>query len=535
MSNSKIKKLIIIAVVISILLVNTEAASDKTSIKVKSLMLKGKIPIIVIMKDQVSLIGLSKENVVPLLKRHSTNSQKNIAVFLIEEKKAGKADKINQFWVLNAIALNATPELIEKLSARNDVESIELDSQVHMIEDYSIQVSQGQIDNATSEIKRINATKAWEIGLDGTGINVSVIDTGIYANHSDFSGRVIKWVDYVSGRSLPYDDHGHGTHVAGTVGGNGAGGITTGVAPNVSLFGAKVLNYHGYGYTSNIINAIEWSVDNKADIISLSLGGDRDPAMKHVLNNAISAGVTVIAAGGNDGPGAGTILFPGGEKNVIAVGAVDSSDNIASFSSRGPITVDGEILTKPDVSAPGVCIVSLSNGGGYAGGPPYCWSGTSMATPHVSGTAALLLQAARNKGIFLSPEQVRGILENTSVDLGDAGKDNTYGAGRIDVLEAIREYSSVTINGTVLEKTSRNGIQNVIVNTNTSISTVTNSSGFYSITVLPGTYGLSAILDPTYYSNNSITTSTIGKMFVEQDIELIEKPTGTIAGSIIKI
>jgi serine protease AprX len=481
------------------------------------------------MKEQTSFNALSTENAVPLLKRHATNSQHNIAVLLNEEKKSDKADKIKQFWIVNAIALNATPELIEKLSARDDVESVELDSQVHMIEDYSIQVSQVQIDSATSEIKRINATKAWEIGLDGTGINVSVIDTGIYATHPDVSGRVIKWIDYVSSQSLPYDNNGHGTHVAGTVGGNGAGGMTTGVAPNVSLFGAKVLDINGNGYSSNVIYAIEWSVDNKADIVSLSMGGDRDISLKHAINNAISAGVTVIAAAGNSG-GTGTIIYPAGEKNVIAVGAVDSSDNIAYFSSSGPITVDGEILTKPDVSAPGVCINSLSNSGGYE----YCWSGTSMATPHVSGTAALLLQAARKNGILLSPAQVKGILENTSVDLGAAGKDNTYGAGRIDVFKAVREYAISTINGTVLDKTSRTGIADVIVRTNTSISTVTNASGFYSFTVFPGTYDLTARFDPAYNTNNTITTSTIGKAFVLQDIELVMKPTGNITGSVIK-
>ncbi|HYN44981.1 MAG TPA: S8 family serine peptidase [Candidatus Limnocylindrales bacterium] len=411
---ANLKKLVIIAVVISILLSNTEAASDKTSIKVKSLMLKGeKVPIIVILKDQPSFNTLSPENVVPLLKRYATNSQHNIAVLLNEEKKRDKADKIKQFWIVNAIAVNASPGLIEQLSARDDVESIELDSQVHMVEDNSVQFSQGQIDDATAEIKRINAAKAWEIGIDGTGINVSVIDTGIYADHSDISGRVIKWVDYVNGQSLPYDDHGHGTHVAGTVGGNGAGGMTTGVAPNVSLFGAKVLDSTGSGDSSNVIKAIEWSVENKADIVSLSLGGGRDIAMKNAVNNAISAGVTVIAAAGNSGPGAGTIIFPAGEKNVIAVGAVDSADTIAWFSSRGPITVDGKELMKPDISAPGVCINSLAKSGGYA----YCWQGTSMATPHVSGTVALLLQAARNNGLFLSPAQVRSILENTSVDL----------------------------------------------------------------------------------------------------------------------
>ena len=262
-----------------------------------------------------------------------------------------------------------------------------------------------------------------------------------------------------------------------------------------------------------------------------------DPTMKIAINNAISAGVTVIAAAGNGGPGAGTIIFPAGEKNVIAVGAVYSSDDIASFSSRGPITVDGENLTKPDVSAPGVGITSLNylTNGYTALIQGYSASGTSMATPHVSGTAALLLQAARNKGVFLSPAQVRSILENTSVDLGAPGKDNIYGAGRIDVFEAVRDYAIHTINGTVQDRITKTGIANVIVSTNTSISTVTNATGFYSLTVLSGTYNLTAKFDPIYNTNNTITVSTIGRTDVVQDIEIVEKPTGTITGRVAKV
>jgi len=527
---SNLIKLLIFVVVLNVLLFNTEAASDKTSINVKSLMLKGgEIPIIVIMKEQASLNALSKENIVPLLKRYSTNSQNNIVILLNEEKKIGKVDKIKQFWIVNAIAMNATPKLIEKLSARDDVESIELDSKVHMVEDYSAQVSQGQIVNATSEIKRINATKAWEIGLDGTGINVSIIDTGINTTHPDIAGRVIKGYDFVNHDSDSADDNGHGTHVAGTVGGNGAGGMTTGVAPNVSLFGAKVLDSSGSGSSIDVIDAIQWSVENNADIISMSIGSDitwttpncdaNDPFMAYAINNAVNSGVVVVVAAGNKPTGVST---PGCIGKAVAVGAVYSSDIITYFSGRGSAMADHGLV------APGYGINSLD----YLTSGYTIKSGTSMATPHVAGAVADLMQAARNKGIFLSPTQVRSILENTSKDLGAPGKDNTYGAGRIDVFESIREYANVTINGTVLNMTSRTGIANAIVSTNTTISTVTNESGFYSLTVLPGTYNIMAKFDPIYSTNNSITVSTIGRLVVVQDIELTKKLTGTITGRI---
>ncbi len=483
----------------------TEAAGDKIQMDVKSMMLKsGNIPVIVILKDQPSFKSLSKENAVSSLKSHASGSQQKLAALLDEEKSRGKAEKIKQFWIVNAIAVNASPELIERLAKRDDVASIELDAELHIMEDFSVQVSQGQIDSATSEIKRINATKVWELGIDGTGINVSVIDTGINASHPDIAGRVIKWVDYIGGLSSPYDDHGHGTHVAGTVGGNGSRGNTTGVAPNVSLLVAKVCNSAGTCPSSSIVSGIQWSVENKANITSISLGGSsRDTAITTAVTNAMNAGVVVIAAAGNSGPGEGTINYPAGEKNVIAVGAVDSSDNIANFSgcggcssSRGPITVDGEVLTKPDVSAPGKDITSLyylSNG--YA-----IMSGTSMATPHVSGAVALMLQAARNNGSTLTPAQIKNILETTSVDLGTSGKDNTYGAGRIDVFAAIaptvvanpteylagnsaaRNDTTITLNATITDAIA--GVKNATVNVsaiNASLTNVslTNASGFW--------------------------------------------------------
>jgi serine protease AprX len=496
-------------------------------------MLKGeKVSIIVIIKEQSSFNALSPENVIPLLKQHATNSQGDIATLINEEKTKGNADKIKQFWIINAISLHASPELIERLAKRDDIVRIELDSRFVAQEDYFPQMSGSSIENATSEIKRINATRAWELGITGSGINISIIDTGINPSHPDIAGRVTRWKDLIANQPLPYDDFGHGTHVAGIAAGNGSGGTTTGVAPEANLFGVKVLDGTGSGYESDIITGIQWSIDNKADIISMSLGSSQtwttpncdadDPAMATAINNAINAGLVVVVAAGNTPSG---VSSPGCIGGAIAVGAVYSSDTITSFSGRGSAMSDHGLV------APGSGITSLNFlTSGYT-----IKSGTSMATPYVSGTVADLLHAARNKGLVLSPAQIRRILENTSVDLGTTGKDNVYGAGRIDVFEAIREYATSTINGTVSDKTSGTGIADVIVSTNTNILTVTNTSGFYSLTVLAGTYNLTAKFDPGYNTNNTITVSTIGKMFVGQDIELIKKPTGTITGKVTRV
>jgi len=481
-----------------IFVINTEAAVDKTSADVRSRMQSSdSVPIIIILKDQPSF----KKDAVSSMKNHVSDTQENLGALLNEEKNRGKADKIRRFWIVNAVAVTASPGLIERLTLRDDVAGIELDSQYHILEDHSAQVTDGEIASATGEIRRINAPKLWKFGIDGSGINVSVIDTGINASHPDIAGRIIRWADFINGQNnTPYDDNGHGTHIAGTIGGNGSGGITTGVAPNVNIFSVKVLNSSGIGSSSDVIGGIEWSVGNGADILSLSLSGERDPALAEAVNNAINAGVVVIASAGNSGPDASTIEFPASEKNVIAVGATTRFDFPAPFSSRGPSSMDGENLTKPDVSAPGTNIISLriipSNVtyGSIINDLYATLSGTSMATPHVSGAAALILHAAKINGTTLSPARIKNILEAASVDLGEPGKDDSFGAGRIDAFAAIapsvtvnptgylpgltasRNGTPITLNATITDAIA--GVKNASVNISSINATLTSVSLF---------------------------------------------------------
>lgn len=419
-----------------------EATGDKIPMDVKSRMLEtGDIPVIVILKDKTPFM-LSMGNTAASLKNRALDSQQNIVSMIKTEKSNGREIKIKRFWLVNAIALPASPDLIERLAKRDDVERIELDSQLYIIEDTS-PIPLGQIDNATSEIKRINATKVWELGINGTGINISVIDTGINASHPDIEGRVIKWVDFVNGNNtIPYDDHGHGTHVAGTAGGNGKSGITTGVAPNVNLFAVKVMDKTGSGNDSDVIRGIEWSVENNANVISMSLGDPASlwkdsncdlnyPTMAGVINNVIALNITVVVAAGNSGNSG--VLFPGCISNMITVGAVDSSDLITYFSSTGYSMRDHGIV------APGLRITSLSSTSGYR-----LSSGTSMATPHVAGTVALFLDAANRQGTSLTPAQIKSIFNTTSIDLGISGNDNIYGAGRINVFRAVNAVNTTT-------------------------------------------------------------------------------------------
>jgi serine protease AprX len=281
----------------------------------------------------------------------------------------------------------------------------------------------------------------------------AVIDTGIDASHVDLDeGKVIAFKDFVNGRTEPYDDQGHGTHVAGTIAGDGdsrADGLHRGVAHGAGLVGVKVLDANGSGTMANIAAAIDWVVENKdvygIEAVNLSLGAagcsDGTDASSLAVNNAGAAGLVVAVAAGNEGPGTCTIGTPGAASGAVTVGAMADSGALgfsqASFSSRGG-TVDGRI--KPDISAPGVDITSAAanTGTGYAQ-----VSGTSMATPFVAGVALLM----RDTDPSLTPQQVRQALTSTAIDWGRGGNNRTagssgpdvdYGAGRLDAYAALK-------------------------------------------------------------------------------------------------
>ncbi len=278
-------------------------------------------------------------------------------------------------------------------------------------------------------IPLIGGNGVWSEGFTGDGIKVGLIDTGVNTSHPDLNnGKVIAWKDFVyTGQTTPRDLMGHGTHCAGIIAGTGnasqynPGGPIKGVAPNASIIAAQVFDYStGQASYADIISAIEWEVDNGAQIISMSLGGPHDPIMDNVINTTVSRGITVVVAAGNSGPGSGTIQCPGDNLNVITVGMVDKSDILDSRSSRGP-NRDGSI--KPDVTNIGVGVWSA-----YAFSPGYVqMTGTSMATPMTAGVVALMLQ----KNPSLTPVQVKYILEMTAKPLGTGRPNNNYGWGRV--------------------------------------------------------------------------------------------------------
>lgn len=346
----------------------------------------------------------------------------------IAQAVSGIQATTHTYRLISASAHSVTQDAVNALSERDDVEMIWYDEPVHTMLDVSVPL--------------IGAPQVWQAGFTGKGIKVAIVDTGIDPTHPDFTGRIVDTKDF-TGQGV--DNHGHGSHVAGIIGGTGAasGGKYKGVAPECNYYIAKVLRGDGSGSTSDVMAGVEWAVQQGAQVINLSLGSDGacdgTDALSVLCDSAMDKGSVMCIAAGNAGSGASTVGSPGCAKKVITIGATSKTDQVADFSSRGP-TSDNRV--KPDVCFPGVNIVSCRAKGTTMGTPVndlyVSASGTSMATPHAAGSCALLLQA--NPG--LTPQQVKDILMNTAKNLGlDA---NTQGTGRAQVFEAYQSAVGTT-------------------------------------------------------------------------------------------
>lgn len=388
---------------------------------------EGTVPIIIQLNDGVSL------------EYGKAALQKTIAAI-------PKSKLLLDLKIINSVSAVVDIGYIDKIVLLPEVKKVWLDEIVEI--------------DTNESIPLINADDVWTnsdsegINLKGNGVKIAVIDTGVDYNHADLDeGKVTLQKDFANNDNDAMDDHGHGTHVASTAAGDGdaSSGQFTGVAPETNLWAIKVFNSTGSGYSSNVIAGIEWATDpngdglfqDRADIISMSLGS---PVYLHTtsdlgvvaLNKAVDRGVLPVISAGNDGPANRTINHFGGSEKSIVVGSATKIDVISSFSSRGPVYLDTsyevKILVKPDVVAPGsnICAAQWDNRSPSSiCGPKHIrMSGTSMATPHVSGAAALLKQ--------LHPEWTPGEIKSALVmSVKDLGQIPTFqGSGRLDVLKA---------------------------------------------------------------------------------------------------
>ncbi|MBI1795440.1 MAG: S8 family serine peptidase [Candidatus Eisenbacteria bacterium] len=469
--------------------------------------------------------------VVAALRAAAGRTQAGVLAELFAAARGGVAARVRSLWLANAVGAQVSPAELDRLAARDDIAAIAYDPVRPMLledgfdrpapraiggpppapaaEGARAIVTPAVITPATAapattrvapartaateaiawSVSLIGAPTVWSQGYRGACVLVAVIDTGVDYTHSDLAARIwtnageipgngidddgngfiddIHGYDFYSNDGDPMDNNGHGTHVAGSVAGDGTGGTMTGVAPEARIMAVKVLSASGSGSTQDILDGISYAVANGAQVLNLSLGELCPDPPERVLyrqsTDAVeAAGVTMCAAAGNDrrlvrppnmtrspgdspppwiAPGQPAI---GAVSGTTTVGATSNIDALAQFSSPGPVdwsqpsgygdwkmcdNVTPNVgLIKPDVSAPGLDVLSTILGGGYGTN-----SGTSMASPHVAGLAALLL----SKNYELTPAQIDQILETSALDLGPPGKDNDFGAGRIRAPEAI--------------------------------------------------------------------------------------------------
>ncbi len=450
------------------------------------------IPIDIVLKKQMDLNELTRAveglpkperraRTAEILRNYSLETQKPILEYLAKMEKQNKVKNVVSIWIVNAIYCEATKDVISELDNNRDIFYIDYD--LKPIEIEKPEQFSAPADKTSKEreiawgVSKINAPAVWALGYTGQGIVVGIIDTGVNYNHVDLADHL--WTDpnypnhgwnFELNNNDPMDVQGHGTHCAGSVASDGTAGSQCGVAPDAQMLCCRVRTVADTTAENQVWQAMQFVVSpplsptHGGDLITMSLGwryvwNPRVASWRTACNNVGAAGIVMIVAAGNERgvdlpPYAlrcpGSVPSPwrhpqngatGALSNVISIGATDINDAIASFSSPGPVrwdTVTGYNdypyppgLTKPDVSAPGVNIKSCAynNNTGYLDG----WNGTSMATPHTAGTVALMLQ----KNPYLTRAEIDSILEMTAVDLGNPGKDNDFGAGRIDALAAV--------------------------------------------------------------------------------------------------
>ena len=353
-------------------------------------------------------------------------SEDKVRVLVLFDEKVDKdlikkhgGSIIEEFTIAPGVLTELTQDEMKELKKSAKVKAVEEDAAAEI---------QGQVDDegkgkpspppAASDwgIEKIQADHAWTISK-GTGVKIAVLDTGIDIDHDDL-GTVYSGWDYINNDNDANDDNGHGTHCAGII----AAQVNTfgvdGVAPEAILYAVKVLDSKGSGSYSAIINGIQWAKTNKMDVISMSLSGtSASSLLEAACNEAKTSGIVIVAAAGNSGNT--RTQYPAAYASVISVGATDSSDARASFSSYG---------NNLDLMAPGVSILSTYLNNQYAG-----MSGTSMACPHVAGTAALVLCTYPD----LDPDGVQSQLQNTATNLGTAGWDKYTGYGLVNAYAAV--------------------------------------------------------------------------------------------------
>jgi subtilisin family serine protease len=412
----------------------------------------GTLPVIVELFDQADPVGaaaaaprgqrrLRVKAVVDALRDVANRRQVAVRALLAREQSLGNVRRVTPFWVFNGLAITATEPVIRRLAARADVWEIRPDSVMPPPPEVVPAATPGtSASGSVWNLDQIRAPEVWALDPDYTGVGqvVGSFDTGVDVGHPDLQPKyrgnhAISWFDPYAEHASPFDPNGHGTHTTATAVGGDASGSNIGVAPGARWIAAKAWNDAGIGLASAFHAIFQWFLapggdpGNAPDVVNSSWAFALAGCILefHADIQALrAAGIFPAFAAGNGGPGAGSVRSPAAAAGSFAVGATDAFDSIASFSARGPSPCGGAV--KPDVSAPGVAVFSAVPGGYVTA------NGTSMATPHISGAVAVL----RSINPALTVEELEALLVLGAVDLGAAGPDDSFGAGRLDLFQS---------------------------------------------------------------------------------------------------
>jgi serine protease AprX len=429
----------------------------------RSLGPQSEISVIVLLTEKADLTPfrdkpkfLRRTGIVKALKDKADLTQKPLRAFL----EGHRARRIKSLWLINGMAVTATADVIREMAALPEVKEIRLDKTVQVPT-----VTYAALTVPEWNMTAIRAPEVWNNGFTGTGVVVANMDTGVDINHPDLQnkwrGGANSWFNPYSdpanaancgvpdncsscelSSGIPCDVEGHGTQTMGIMVGGGAGGTTIGVAPDAKWIAVKMFNDAGKASYSTIHQGFQWlldpdqnpATDDAPDVVNNSWGLSNinycSLEFEPDIQTLKAAGIAVVFAGGNSGPNLSTSISPANNPDSFAVGAVDQSQTVASFSSRGPSACDGAIY--PDLAAPGVNVRTsdITFGGTFPNSYAIV-SGTSCSAPHVAGAMALLLSAFPN----LTVSEIELALRQSSFDLGLQGADYDYGYGLLDVMK----------------------------------------------------------------------------------------------------
>ena len=436
--------------------------------------------VLVVLKDQADINSLnwelhdSKANkdvrhltVLRTLQDLAQKSQGELLASLDAGKSNGRILGYTPHWLINGVVVVGTIDAIRQIAEREDVECVEADLIIELIEPIQsgkeIQLEKdGRGIGVTPGVQAVNAPLVWtELGIDGTGVVVGVLDTGVDGTHpaladrwrGNFAPAEECWLDAANlgDPDFPVDRHYHGTHVMGTITGL-APDDTIGVAPGAVWIASNIINSSiGPDFDNGVIASLEFMADPDGNpettidmpaVVQNSWGINEsmigyyncDSRWWDAIDNCEAAGVCLIWSAGNHGPGVSSLRSPADRAasptNCFSVGSTVAYPpyTISNFSSRGPSGCGGEFAMKPEVCAPGSDIYSAQPGGGYQ-----LLSGTSMSGPHIAGVVALMEAANPNIDVIT----IKEVLMATAVDLGPVGEDNTYGHGFVDAYQAV--------------------------------------------------------------------------------------------------